>query len=188
MIQSVTQYVIKKKKSIITIQLIFGWIITLFFGFCTLGSAFDLEEPESSVFIIFLILSSCGAFLLYLGYKNKRLIWLYYHYIAIISTEPNISIEKLATYVNVSNVKAKKNVIKLLASGFFSDYLIDLNTNCLNLDRPQQPVDYTPTFSSFNNTNNSRFNTAICSNCGTINNIGKSTNGRCGSCGAQIIS
>ncbi|HAN21636.1 MAG TPA: hypothetical protein DCP51_08205 [Clostridiales bacterium] len=116
------------------------------------------------------------------GYKKNRTLFLYYSYAAIFSVEPTISVDKLALLTGVTPIIAKRNVIKLLASGYFSDHLFDSDYNCLHLSSQQhQTINNIPLSITFQS-----LTTAICSNCGTINKIIKGSVAKCGSCGEQI--
>ena len=115
------------------VQSIFGWIIAVSGGFMALAScAVAFEDGFGAVMALFFFcVTAIGVWLIILGNKKFKLIRRFYDYSARLASDPEKSIDSLASAAGVAAAAAAKNIRNMLAAGFFPGCYLDEQRNRL---------------------------------------------------------
>lgn len=170
------------------IQLIIGIGITFFFGAIAIWSTFDHEYDELYVVITFYIIFAIGILLIALSIKRHKLIKNFKTYVTILSEDPTGSIDNLATPLNVSVDKVRKDLQLMIDKKYFVNAYVDLETNRIIF--PSSDVETSEKVKQ-NKTADEQYKakdyiSVTCKNCGGINKITKGQVGECEYCGSII--
>lgn len=181
---------INKVKAKGTIQRVFGWIIAIFNGFIAfVGCATSgfKEALDVTLVLFFSAIAAVGVLLIIKGNKKFKLIRTFYDYSARLASDPEKSIDLLASATGVTVAIATKNISDMLAAGFFPNCYLDGQHNKLVVPTmPQQQVSTVSTPAPNATTQTVKYTTVQCKGCGATNKIVSGTVGECEFCGSQI--
>lgn len=181
---------IKKYKVKGTVQIGLGYIIAVFNGFLAfvggIGSGFK-EAFDVAMVIFFMGVAALGVWLVVKGYQKLKLIKVYHNYSARLATDPEKSIDVLASATGVAVEVARKNIVNMLTAGFFPNYYLDTRSNKLVASKMSQRQISNVSANMSNVTNQTvKYITVQCRGCGATNKIVSGTVGECEFCGSQI--
>ena len=173
-----------------TVQRVFGWIIAIFNGFIAfVGCATSgfKEALDVTLVLFFLAIAAVGVWLIIKGNQKFKLIKTFYDYSARLATDPEKSIDLLASATGVTVAIATKNISDMIAFGFFPNCYLDGQRNKLvapDASQTQASTVSTPTHTA--TTQTVKYTTVQCKGCGATNKIVSGTVGECEFCGSQI--
>ena len=172
-----------------TILKVIGWILAVSNGFIALvGSSVGIKEAlDVALILFFLAMVAIGVWLIIKGNKTIRLIKTYYAYSARLATDPEKSIDLLASVMGITVETATKNISDMIAAGFFPDCYLDGQHNKLVVPTTPQPQ-ASPVSTPISNatTQTVQYTTVQCKSCGATNKIISGTVCECEFCGSQI--
>ena len=119
--------------------------------------------------------------------QKFKLIRTFYDYSARLATDPEKSIDLLASATGVTVAVAINNINNMLAAGFFPNCYLDGQRNKLvapDASQTQASTVSTPTHTA--TTQTVKYTTVQCKGCGATNKIISGTVGECEFCGSKI--
>lgn len=181
---------IKKYKVKGTVQIVFGYIIAIFNGLLAfvggLGSGFK-EAIDVAMTIFFMGVAALGVWLVVKGYQKLKLIKIYPDYATRLATDPEKSIDVLASATGVAVGVARRNIVSMLTAGFFPNCYLDTRSNKLVATKMSQRQISNASMPVSNATAQTvKYITVQCRGCGATNKIVSGTVGECEFCGSQI--
>lgn len=170
-----------------TILRVLGWIIAISNGFIALvGSSVGIKEAlDVALVLFFLAMVAIGVWLIIKGNKTIKLIKTYYAYSARLATDPEKSIDLLASVMGITVETATKNISDMITAGFFPDCYLDGQHNKLVVPTTPQASSVSTPISNAT-TQTVKYVTVQCKGCGATNKIISGTVGECEFCGSQI--
>lgn len=171
------------------VQSIFGWIIAVSGGFMALAScAVAFEDGFGAVMALFFFcVTAIGVWLIILGNKKFKLIRRFYDYSARLASDPEKSIDSLASDAGVAAAAAAKNIRNMLAAGFFPGCYLDEQRNRLVIpvvSGKQASTAAAPASAATAQTE--KYSMIQCKNCGATSRIASGAAGECEYCGSPL--
>lgn len=169
---------------------VIGWILFLpslfFWVFCIFQQDPSMKIAQN----VFLLGALFGGSLLLMGRQRTELVQRYYQYTALLAADPSKSLVLLAGAVGRPMERVKKDVMKMIASGFFPGAGIDQQRMCLVFPnevacvsaRESHNAAATPAQGKKEIT----YLTVRCNGCGACNKVEEGKVGECEYCGSQI--
>lgn len=164
------------------LQLIAGTILTILFGLPGIICLFDKKTSAGAIIILF-IFAALGILLIIFSRKRKKLINDFKTYVQILSVDPKVSIDDLASGLGTSQDVVKNNINLMIKKKYFSNAYIDTENN-----RVVFPVvsEQQQTIAPEAGKSNIEYITVTCKSCGGINKIAKGIVGECDYCGSPL--
>lgn len=175
-------------KIIEKIQLIVGIVTTFVFGVIAIYSTFDDEYDGLDVVITFYIIFFIGILLIALSIKRHKLINNFKTYVKILSEDSTGSIDNIATVLNVSTDKVRKELQLMIDKKYFANAYVNFETNRIIF--PSSNVEISENVGQ-NKTTDEHYKSKdyisiSCKNCGGMNTVIKGQVGECEYCGSII--
>lgn len=186
------------------IQITIGIFLIFLIGYTIISGIITdnlLEDKDILItLLIFLLLSSIPFVL---GVKKIILLKQFHTYLPRLLYDKTHSIDQLANGLELSEESVKKQILKMIHKGYFTNAYIDKDTNCLvfagednrniesyntyagNYDRIDE--DLTTKYAN-EELSQGTYKTVICNNCGTPNKIKVGAANACEFCGSIIKS
>lgn len=187
-------------KTLAVVQMGFGLIVLLAFGFCTIMYILDEEaavEVGTGFLVLCLVFDALGVWLIVLSRKKTKLIQAFKKYVTAISHDPNGYIPDIAASLGTSEHIVKANLEKMIQKKYFSNAFIDLNSNCIVIAAKQPAA--VPAQQAMAEASKPGADTASCTPaqapeivtvkcraCGGINTVRKGAAAECDYCGSSI--
>lgn len=182
---------IKKSKAVGVIQQIFGWIVAVFCGLIVLAgisvSGFR-DVYDFVVVILFTALTALGVLLIIKGHKRIKQIRLYYDYYYRLMSDPNHSMDLLSTSIGTAVGIVTKNVMDMIAAGYFPGAYLDIKHNRLVMQNTAGSAGAAPCGAPDSQPAGKAvtYVTVACKGCGATSTIIAGTTGKCEYCGSRV--
>ncbi len=167
---------------------ILGLIIAIFCGlFAIVGTTQIAEALDVFLVILFIIFTALGIKLFLSGKNKAKLLSKFNFYSSRLASDPQKSLNILASEINVPISELIKDINKMIVLGLFPDSFIDAKSGCLiipDCDANSPENRYAGMQSS--SLGEPEYITVKCKNCGATNKLVKGSVGECEFCGSQI--
>lgn len=181
-----------KSRIIEKLQLIFGMIILLLFGLCTIMALVDSSLSGSGMLPFCIFFDVIGILLIILSSRRKILIEKFKKYVAVISVDQTGSIANIAAVTGISENVVKKDLSLMIKRKYFVDAYIDEHTNCIVVSGLKNSASTTVESEQSQQTDHTetevQYVTVTCKNCGGINKVVKGKVCECDFCGSALES
>lgn len=164
------------------IQMVFGVVLTAFWGFGLIVFLFDFELTS---FIICLVFVAIGVLLILKALQTKRLLSQFKKYVAVISTDPTGSIENLASALDISQKVVTHDMELMMKRKYFVNAHIDREVNSVVIEVRQSEVRVMNEGGTPQSTAPEQV-TVTCKNCGGVSQIISGQVCECDFCGSPI--
>lgn len=180
---------IMKIKSII--YRILGWVIAIFCGFLAIAMATVIQDYIDVIgMVLFIVFTALGIKLIVSGKSKAKLLAKFDAYSKRLASDPQKSLNILASEINVPIDALIKDVNKMIVLGLFPNGFIDAKSGRLIIPNSNTNANSSESrYSADVNTDLSgepEYVTVQCQNCGATNKIVKGSVGECEFCGSQI--
>lgn len=193
---------LSNNRTIGTLQITFGGILSFLFGLTSLALFADLLDPYSTTsfsnFMIVFVIFGVSFYMLIRGLQRIHFANTCSYYMKILYQGPSHSIEQMAVLLKTSKETVRSNLDRMITKGFLACAYIDDNTNrivCTMNNRAPIPVP--DPLNASRMTPNSVLQslpqkppevvTANCVFCGAPNKLVRGVKKECEYCGSIII-
>ena len=177
--------ILKVKTGVLSVV---GWILAIFFGAIFMTFALDIENTvDIALTVVFAIVTLLGAWLIYDGFRKRKLIKIYNDYSARFADNSDGLLDLLAHDTNSTVEEVIKNINDIIALGLFTNCYLDTIGKRLVIPR-EKKVESEPDTQKENPKDKLKYVVVECSECGAKNKIPAGFVKECEYCGSRISS